>query len=263
MTSLLEKQKSSPLVGVEKLTIYALIRNFVDETLIILGGVSDEIYLSHVNEIGRVLSEHNYYYTGSKLNITSTEVQKKLVYLLLLEYQTNRENLESYESSLVMRNFYQTTRDFDIKHIIQLVKNNNSYATYLEHKFDTIKQGSTTILLSSSMYILYFTFPEYNTVNQWIMQPVSSYQHALFLTQEWNTYRSNGLIWWQNALLLANNNAERVEHLPTIKPDECHQWIWKSPSQYDYYPSKEHASPCLSVIRDKENTFLQVMLPLK
>jgi hypothetical protein len=185
-----------------------------------------------------------------------------------------------------MRNYYVHPYDLDSIPMHQIMTR-TSFLSFLKHKDVVFQKGSLVpkprisplftkkdgediqvFQADGTCYKLYKTFIEYNTVHEWIMQPVSSLAQAIFLSEEWSKNKINAMNLWRHNFILSGSVEEDSKEML----QQCNQFIWSSETEYEFIPSIQvleynPRTTCISVfhIRDKRTphskTYIHVMLP--
>jgi hypothetical protein len=260
-------------------TLYGYLDEFIDQGYISIQSIEDHVFVEQFSK-DRLLS------VVQPLRVTSEEVIRKLVYMLMLEYQTNRDELLDYASKINMRNYYVHPYDLDSIPMHQIMTR-TSFLSFLKHKDVVFQKGSLVpkprisplftkkdgediqvFQADGTCYKLYKTFIEYNTVHEWIMQPVSSLAQAIFLSEEWSKNKINAMNLWRHNFILSGSVEEDSKEML----QQCNQFIWSSETEYEFIPSIQvleynPRTTCISVfhIRDKRTphskTYIHVMLP--
>ena len=199
-------------------------------------------------------------------------VRKKLVYMLLLEYKTNKDELLSYYKSKTLHNYYIYPYDFDTKENHQIMIK-NSFVTYVEHQEDGIAKGHTeffpnfikrsVVTIQKNPYVLYKKFHECQHITSWLIQPVSSLNQACFLTQKWNERNTNATLEWLQRLTTGQETDDT--DTSSEQYDQCNIFKWTSNDTYTFKRSSTPTKlvPYLLIFSTKPNhAFIQVMLPM-
>jgi hypothetical protein len=261
-------------------TIYKYINLFIQEDV-----NEDEILFNRLHLTKPLVRVLNKIFIGNddvKLVVPNEIVKKKLYYMLLQEYKTNKDKLVDYHNEVNMRNFFMIPDDFTFYPFHQIM-NKETFQSFISTiESSTMIEDSTGSLLykpriisqpvsdtfgfvtaataERKPYILYkqFEIKEIQMITSWIMQPVSSLQEALFLSKQWTRYKYNALQEWK----LKQSDTDRFEQ-KDIDEKVFNKFIWTSDSTYHFFPSEPPSSPYyLSIAAPMlGSTFLQVMLP--
>jgi hypothetical protein len=174
-------------------------------------------------------------------------ILKKLVYLLVHSYDTRREQLLHYAKESTMRHYYVSPTDFEPKPLHHILVSESSYLSYVKHQHDTIESGFITIQpYAKRPYVLFKTFESF-PATRYIMQPVSSFSHAMYVSHQWNELHINK---WADTSY-------------PISVPKFHSIVWTSEYDADVYRQPDATAMC-SIIRTRpsqDTVVVQVMLP--
>lgn len=264
-------------------TLYGYLDQFVGQEYIKMIHIEDDEFVKQFPKV-RLLSSF-----GKQIAVPSEDIIRKLIYMLMIEYQTNRDELLEYASQVNIRNYYVYPYDLDSIPMHQIMTR-TSFISFLKNKNNEIKKGSLVPLpristlftkkdeediqvfkADGTPYKLFKNFIELPMIHQWIMQPVSSISQAIFLSEKWNRNGINAINEWNNKFILENPPEEDFHSLEK-QLEQCNQFIWSSDTEYEFIPSI-HALEvklipvCISVFRIKDKktpqskTYIHVMLP--
>jgi len=221
----------------------------------VLGIERDVDYIQAAKTVQRELTSYNAFFRGDALNVTNEYTRKKLVYVLLNEFHTQKERLKRYHSERFMRHYY--THSWDClafpHHII--LTGESTFLTYADHRTDTIQHGSTHINPTAlEPYVLFLMEPILG-ISTWLMQPIRSDQEN-FLRECFIRHHH-----WTSTQVNVFPQDEEWEG-----ENAFHQIIWKNEHEYDFHPDPADPDgdvPLLSIFHISEGKALvQVMLPM-
>jgi hypothetical protein len=235
--------------GIPPENMFAEMDAFASDFFTFTGYDNDTDYIQNASTVKRDFSDTNYFYDGKHLTIPSDYVSKKLMYVLVNAYRTQRPRLLQYHTEPRMHNYYVHVWDFIPHPQHRIINGESAYLTYATHRSDTIQHGSNVIRpAETNPYVLYLTTP-IRHATRWLMQYVSSVNEALVRYDRWMQHRVNRFDpddEWEGS-------------------DGFHQVVWSSESTFTYYPyeldADDHA--LLSIVHvSKDRCLVQVMLPM-
>lgn len=229
--------------------MFAEMDAFATDFFVITGEDNDSTYIQQSKTVQRDFSLTNGLYDGEHLTIPSEYVRKKLMYVLVNAYRSQRNKLLHYHNETNMNNYYVHVWDCIAYPYHHIVTGESAYLTYATHRSDTIKHGSHVLRPTSvNPYVLYVTQSIRNKTS-WLMQYVSSVNEALVRYDRWIKHRVNHF-----------NPDDEWEG-----PDGFHQIVWSNESTFTYYPYllDTHDHAVLSIIHvSDDKCIVQVMLPM-
>ena len=243
------KTQNEDGIEVSKEMIYSHLHQFTEEHLKIKPLQLDEPF-----EVNRNF-ENNLFYNNKLIHIPNETIQKKIIYALLKSYISNPMVIESYSLESNMRNYYVYPTDFKNIPLHIILKSEKSYLSYLSHKES--EHGYINVQPNRTKpYILYKRFTTFKG-NRFIMQPISSLSHAIFVSKQWKLKGIN----------LSNVSTEEDE--TDLKANYI-IWLNDTDVKEDnkWCVCKEDSCVCdlplISVIHDQDsdNVYIQVMLLL-
>ena len=227
----------------ERADIYSMIVQFVDEY--------SEINEAHqYAKVSRKLDLQSIeFIKNGKLQYTSELLRKKAIYSLLQEYKKSPLLFFNYANEPFMRNYFLSAVDFTTYPMHQIVEYNevSQFEHFIQSRNDNNYPIFNSIQIQKGPYFLSLLIKECKH-SFFLMQPISSIAHGINVYEKWVEKRMN--IGW--------NTENMKEHThPHI-----HQLIWNNPIQYEYIPTIHPHSPFFSILKEKEQYLLQVMLPM-
>ena len=234
-------------VEVNKDMIYSHLHQFTELHLKI---EIKQIDLNEPFEVNRNFENGNLFYNEAQINIPNQTIQKKIIYALLKSYISNPMIIESYSSESNMRNYYVYPTDFKNIPLHIILKSEKSYLSYLSHKES--EHGYINVQPNRAKpYILYKSFTTFRG-NRFIMQPISSLAHAIYISKQWKL----------NGINLSSVSTEEDEDM------RANYIVWLNETDVKEYKNcvcKDRCNcdlPLITVIRDPQNVYIQVMLLL-
>ena len=212
---------------------------FATNCFIINGDIKDIEYIQEANYVNRSLDIYNLLYDGEHITIPNDLIRKKLMYVLINEFYSQKERLMKYHSESIMRNYYVHTWDYKQYPNHKMIKGEAEYLYYVSHYKELLSYGSITIRPTSLVpYLLYMDEP-LEGCNKWIMQPVANRNEALIRYKLWlenkvNTFQDEE---WENDI-------------------HFNQVVWKNHMEYIFIKYVESSKP----VKDKyTNAFLSII----